>query len=56
MVTEPVVPLCRVLASLCLEGMVIGWREIAQGLSFLHSKVRKRVCVCVYTRSANAAL
>ena len=39
MITEPVVPLCRVLEGLCVEGMVIGWRELAQGLIFLHSKV-----------------
>ena len=44
MVTEPVVPLYRVLEGLCVEGMVIGWREIAQGLSFLHSKVSAATC------------
>ena len=39
MVTEPVVPVEKVLGEICMEGMVIGWRAIAQGLIFLHSKV-----------------
>ena len=38
MVTEPVVPLQHALEGICVEGLVIGWRGVAEGLGFLHSK------------------
>ncbi len=38
MVTEPVVPLCKILEEACVEGMVIGWRGVSEGLTFLHEK------------------
>ena len=31
------------MSDMCVEGMVKGWRGVAQGLIFLHDKVR-RVC------------
>lgn len=40
MVTEPVAPVSRVLEHMCVEGLVMGWRGVALGLSFLHDKVR----------------
>ena len=39
MVTEPVVPVTDTLDEMCVEGVVTGWRGVAQGLSFLHQKV-----------------
>ena len=39
MVTEPVVPVRSVMGGMCEEGMVTGWRDIAEGLLFLHDKV-----------------
>lgn len=41
MVTEPVAPVSRVLEHMCVEGLVMGWRGVALGLSFLHDKVRQ---------------
>ena len=43
MATEPVIPLNQLLERMCMEGLVMGWRGVAQGLIFLHDKV----CVCV---------
>ena len=42
MATEPVIPLNQLLERMCMEGLVMGWRGVAQGLIFLHDKV----CVC----------
>ena len=39
MVTEAVLPVRGVMSGMCEEGMVAGWRDIADGLSFLHDKV-----------------
>jgi len=39
MVTEPVAPLLRTLKEMSLEGVVMGWRGVGAGLSFLHDKV-----------------
>ena len=39
MVTEPVLPVRGVMSDMCEEGMVTGWRDVAEGLSFLHNKV-----------------
>lgn len=39
MATEPVIPLNQLLEKMCMEGLVMGWRGVAQGLIFLHDKV-----------------
>ena len=38
MVTEPIIPVFDVLENISIEGLVMGWRGVANGLAFLHSK------------------
>lgn len=38
--TEPVLPVKTIMNGMCAEGVVTGWRGVAQGLEFLHDKVR----------------
>ena len=38
LVTEPVVPLPRMLKDARMEAVVMGWRGVGAGLSFLHNK------------------
>lgn len=38
LITEPVVPLLRTLQDMSMEGVVMGWRGVGSGLSFLHGK------------------
>ena len=38
MVTEPVVPLHCTLKEMSLDGIVMGWRGVGAGLSFLHDR------------------
>ena len=39
-VTEPVIPVVRVLEGLSVEGLVMGWRGVACALDFLHGKAK----------------
>ena len=39
-VTEPVIPVCRVLEGMSVEGLVMGWRGVACALDFLHGKAK----------------
>lgn len=48
MVTEPVLPVKSVVSEMCVEGMVTGWRGVAEGLAFLHDKVSVLMYVYVY--------
>ena len=39
-VTEPVIPVIRVLEGMSVEGLVMGWRGVACALDFLHGKAK----------------
>lgn len=55
LVTEPVVPLLHMLKDASVEAVVVGWRGVGAGLSFLHDKAGlshnnlNRSCVYVNT-------
>ena len=48
LITEPLVPVSRVLEGISIEGAVMGWRGVGEGLNFLHSKAEmshNNICV-----------
>ncbi len=58
MVTEPVLPLLSVLSDTSVECVVMGWRGVASGLTFLHTKVglshNNLSMLCVYVSTGNS--
>lgn len=55
MVTEAVLPVSSVMSGMCEEGMVTGWRDIAEGLAFLHDKVKNEVVVFLIIFSSSSS-
>ncbi len=58
MVTEPVFPVLCVLSDASVECVVMGWRGLANGLTFLHSKAglshNNLSMLCVYVSIGNS--
>ncbi len=58
MVTEPVFPVLYVLSDASLECVVMGWRGLANGLTFLHTKAglshNNLSLMCVYASTGNS--
>lgn len=58
MVTEPVLPVMSVLSDTSVEGVVMGWRGLANGLTFLHTKAglshNNLSMMCVFVSTVNS--
>lgn len=58
MVTEPVFPVLYVLSDASVECVVMGWRGLANGLTFLHTKAglshNNLSLMCVYASTGNS--